>query len=452
MDIKEKTYYVSGMHCSACEVLIEKNILEIENVETVDASTGSGKVVVNYIGNSFPRLEKLNQIFKEQGYTFSFKPKEEKEKWPKSTVFTLALVVIASIFLISSKFNLSGLAVVNADSSPSLFLIFGLIAGVSSCAALVGGLVLSMSKQWLDIHKGSDSFADKMKPHFLFNIGRLISYALFGGLLGLIGGQIQFSMSFAPVLVLIVSVIMAVLGLQMMGVGYFRKFQIRVPKFVSRYIADESNFKGKYMPFVLGGLTFFLPCGFTVTAQGIALISGSWVAGMTIMTFFALGTLLPLLIIGASSIALTNKFQTSFLKLAGVLVLFFSLFNINTGLNSLGLPSFSDLKTVFVSEKSVQSDKLVKVVNGKQVIEMSAFSYEYTPNYFKVKVGIPVRWEITDNGASGCTNAVISRNLFEGEIRLERGRTVAREFTPSKKGKYKFSCWMGMVGGVIEVI
>ncbi|OGZ34716.1 MAG: hypothetical protein A2174_01470 [Candidatus Portnoybacteria bacterium RBG_13_41_18] len=27
-----------------------------------------------------------------------------------------------------------------------------------------------------------------------------------------------------------------------------------------------------------------------------------------------------------------------------------------------------------------------------------------------------------------------------------------KEFTPQKAGKYKFSCWMGMVTGVIEVV
>ncbi len=83
---------------------------------------------------------------------------------------------------------------------------------------------------------------------------------------------------------------------------------------------------------------------------------------------------------------------------------------------------------------------------------MDAFSSGYKPNYFKVKAGVPVRWEINDVGTSGCTNAVISQGLFQGAINLSQGQTSVKEFTPEKPGKYKFSCWMGMISGIIEVI
>ena len=83
---------------------------------------------------------------------------------------------------------------------------------------------------------------------------------------------------------------------------------------------------------------------------------------------------------------------------------------------------------------------------------MDASSRGYQPNYFKIKTGILVRWEIRDVGTSGCTNAVISRSLFDGAINLTPGQTSVKEFTPEKPGKYKFSCWMGMVSGTIEVV
>ncbi|KKP72257.1 MAG: hypothetical protein UR65_C0018G0007 [Candidatus Moranbacteria bacterium GW2011_GWE2_35_164] len=51
-----------------------------------------------------------------------------------------------------------------------------------------------------------------------------------------------------------------------------------------------------------------------------------------------------------------------------------------------------------------------------------------------------------------CTNAIIAKSLFEGEIALTVGKTSIQEFTPKKAGKYKFSCWMGMVTGTIEVV
>jgi len=187
----------------------------------------------------------------------------------------------------------------------------------------------------------------------------------------------------------------------------------------------------------------------------LALISGGTIQGTLIMLFFALGTLPSLLAIGLSAVKFSQKphLANKFLKVAGVLVLFFALYNINTQLNVLGFSSFSDIKLNPGQQVSDNNEEgLAPIIGSKQIIKMDAFSYAYKPNYFKVKAGIPVRWEITDNGTSGCTNAIISKDLFSGDIPLTPGQTSVKEFMPTKPGKYKFSCWMGMVSGVIEVV
>ena len=119
---------------------------------------------------------------------------------------------------------------------------------------------------------------------------------------------------------------MIFLALQMLGLNILRKFQITAPKFITRYLVNESNFKGRFTPFLMGASTFFLPCGFTITAQGLALISGNPLQGSLIMLFFALGTLPSLLLIGFSSIKFFEKPHLSlrFLKVAGFIVLFFA--------------------------------------------------------------------------------------------------------------------------------
>ena len=67
---KEYIYKVSGMHCASCEILIEKKLLEIQNIKSVDASTQNGQVVVEYEGDR-PNPERLNKIFKDDNYKFS---------------------------------------------------------------------------------------------------------------------------------------------------------------------------------------------------------------------------------------------------------------------------------------------------------------------------------------------------------------------------------------------
>ena len=292
----------------------------------------------------------------------------------------------------------------------------------------------------------------------MFNAGRLVSYGVLGGVLGAIGSRIGFSLNFASILVIGVSIIMVFLALQMLGVKYFQKFQITAPKFLMKGVANGNNFKGRFLPFLMGAFTFILPCGFTVTAQGLALLSGHFVQGALIMFLFALGTTLPLLGIGLSSVKFSAKPHLSnyFLKVAGILVLFFAAFNINSQLNVLGLPNLDSLairpQSVQGGDLPKQEEGLPPIVDGKQVVKMTASASGYNPKYIKVKAGIPVRWEITDKGTSGCTNAIISRKLFDGQISLTPGKTSVKEFTPQTPGKYKFSCWMGMVSGTIEVV
>ena len=422
--MKQHTYKVEGMHCASCEILLEKKILEIHGVKSVDASTSKGEIVINY-ENEKPSLHKLNEMFKKENYTFLESQdkvdgnQHVNKKGMNSTLFAfdIALVIIV-LFLFLNNLGVSGILNVSSGSSLAAFFGLGLLAGISSCAALVGGIVLSMSKQWSELYSKDQTTSQKLQPHIMFNVGRIVSYAVLGGILGMIGSKLQISFQFTSFLVIVISFLMIALGLQMLGVKALRKFQFSLPKSMTRNIADEKKFSGKYMPFAMGALTFFLPCGFTITAQGMALLSGSALQGGLIMGAFALGTAPALLLIGLSSVKFISnpRFAEKFSKVAGFLILFFALFNINSQMNVLGFTGFSDLFNNSQNISQADEKDLPLIVAGKQVIKMEADANGYKPNYFKVRVGVPVRWEITDIGTSGCTNAVISKSLFSDSI------------------------------------
>lgn len=458
---KEHTYFVKGMHCASCEILVEKKLLEINGIKSVEASTSNGRVTIEYEGEK-PNNHYLNSLFKEENYTFFDKLKEEENTGIKKGVnptlfaFNIAIFVIIG-FLFLNRSDVSGFLSVSSKSSLPAFFGFGLLAGFSSCAALVGGMVLSMSKQWQSIYSDKNTNYEKLQPHLLFNAGRIISYAIFGAVLGMIGSKLQISLTFTSFLIITVSFLMVALGLQMLGVKSLRKFQFALPKSVTRYIANENNFKARQMPFMMGAATVFLPCGLTIIAQGIALLSGSWLQGFLIMLFFALGTAPMLLAIGLSSVKFSSKphLAERFSKVAGFLVLFFALYNINSQINVLGYTSLSD---VFASNQNksqtavVDAKDLPLISDGKQIIKMNASYSGYSPNYFKVRAGVPVRWEITAGSSPGCGGRIISSNLFSGSIDLTPGQVSVKEFTPQKPGRYKFSCSMGMITGIIEVV
>ncbi|MDP2950810.1 MAG: sulfite exporter TauE/SafE family protein [bacterium] len=462
MQTKEHLYFVRGTHCASCEIVIEKTLIELKNIRSVEAKSDKGEVLIEYEGSK-PTIEELNKMFKESGYTFFDKPEEKEgikegdgENNNLSSIVIISLAVLAGWWFLN-KLGVSNFINVGAKSSLPAFFLFGLLAGFSSCAALVGGIVLSLSKQWEGLYAKKNSTKEKLQPHFMFNIGRVLGFTLLGAILGIVGSKLQFTLGFAPFLVIAVSMMMIFLALQMLGVKAFRKFQLTMPRAVTRYVANEKNFQGKTMPLFMGVLTFFLPCGFTITAQGLALLSGNPVQAALIMGLFALGTAPALLGIGFSAVKFSNKPHTSlqFARIAGVVVLSFALFNINSQLTVLGYSGFSGMLNSLTNNNSggtQNKEGLAAIVNGKQLLKMDAGSSGYKPNYFKVKVGVPVRWEITDIGTSGCTNAVISKSLFSGQISLTPGQTSVKEFIPEKPGKYRFSCWMGMVSGTIEVI
>lgn len=447
--LKQKTYMVKGMHCASCELIIEKKLLTIPHVKTADASTSEGSLSITY-ENAAPNIDELNKFFKEENYRFSENEKSEIQEKKSFREYVYAGIIAAGIILIIyllTRTGIMGSINVKTTSSLPAFFGLGLIAGISTCAALVGGLVLSLSKQWFEVYPGN-KLSQKLAPHLLFNIGRLFSYALIGVILGLIGKKIQLSLTFSSFLTIAVSLIMIALGLQMLNVKYFRGFKLSLPKKLTRKIADEKKYSNKMFPLLLGGLTIFLPCGFTITAEGLALISGSAVRGGLIMLAFALGTAPALFLIGLSSVKIfASRWARQFSLTAGILILFLGLYNINSQIKVITGNDF-----VFAANKTNGSGYNPTLTNGKQLIKMQASSYKYTPNYFKLKKGVPVRWEITDVGTSGCTNAVLARALFPDVIQLTPGKTSIKEFTPEKTGRFKFSCWMGMVSGVFEVV
>lgn len=98
---------------------------------------------------------------------------------------------------------------------------------------------------------------------------------------------------------------------------------------------------------------------------------------------------------------------------------------------------------------------LAPIIDGKQKISMEVLANSYSPNYFKIKAGMPVAWEIISSGQPGCGSGAVVSNLLPGGVvylNPARGQITKTEFTAPKPGIYSFSCTMNMIRGTIEVI
>jgi sulfite exporter TauE/SafE len=117
-----------------------------------------------------------------------------------------------------------------------------------------------------------------------------------------------------------------------------KKLQPTLPSFIGKHIQGLRSLNHTLTPLLVGIATFFLPCGFTQSMQLYALSTGSFWVGATTMLAFALGTLPVLAILSFSSLGIQNKsWSGAFFKSAGLVVIFFGIFNVLNSLVASGI-------------------------------------------------------------------------------------------------------------------
>lgn len=90
---------------------------------------------------------------------------------------------------------------------------------------------------------------------------------------------------------------------------------------------------------------------------------------------------------------------------------------------------------------NVKSDDVQNVVLGIK-------NYNYYPNTITVKAGMPVRISL-DNSVAGCYRSFTIKEL--GISKNLKTPADYIEFTPTKKGTFRFACIMGMGYGTLVV-
>jgi sulfite exporter TauE/SafE/copper chaperone CopZ len=328
-------FYVEGMHCAACELLIEKKLSKIDGVKKVDAKLGEGKVFIE--ADRELTANELSQLVEGNGYKIVDKKQNSRSINYKELIIAFLITsIIVALFLWIQ--NLGIVNLVNADKITLPFVFFiGIVASLSSCMAVVGGLVLSLSSNYAKGHK--------FKPLITFHISRIIGFFFLGGLIGLLGSAFILTPTTSFILNLILFIVMLVMGINLLDIfPAAKKFQIKIPKFLSKQAMGLEGSDSPFAPILLGLTTFVLPCGFTQSMQIYSLTTGSFLNGAVTMFVFALGTLPILALISIASVRFSKTLQSGlFFKTAGLIVLFFALFNFTAALVAIGLipPIFS---------------------------------------------------------------------------------------------------------------
>lgn len=427
---------IAGMHCKSCELLIEGNLKKISGIKKVDVNYKTGKADVYYEGQT-PKVEDLAKAVEEAGYKIGVKQKsgwlskDKKDYW--NLVWAFAIVFV--LYKLAKIFGLNNINVNTVKDGLGVVFLVGLVAGISTCMALIGGLVLSLSARHSELHPEATAM-EKFRPHLYFNLGRIGGYALLGGIIGLVGAALQFSPNLLGTITLLVSLIMILLGLKLVGI--FPKLQDKnftLPKSVAKFFGVKTEVREySHTTAVLSGAaTFFLPCGFTQAMQLYAVSSGSFSQGALIMGLFALGTSFGLLSIGGLSSVFKGRKAQIFFATAGVAVILFGWFNISNAWRLIGVSGNENN----ANQKNVSGQE--------QVVYMTQDVDGYSPNVLTVKKGIPVKWVITSKSTFSCASYIVMRKFKIGKP-LNKGENVFY-FTPTETGEIPFSCSMGMYTG-----
>jgi sulfite exporter TauE/SafE len=436
-------------------MLVEESLSHISKIKKIQVYYRKGEAEIFYESQK-PNMVEIENAIRESGYAIgtagkkpllSTNPEDYKD-------LGLALLFLVGIYIILKNFGITNLNFGSVSNPSSLSVVFlvGITAGLSTCMALVGGLILGISARHAELHPEATPM-QKFRPHVFFNLGRIGGYALLGGVLGGLGSVLQLSGSTLGLLTIVVGIAMLMLGLKLTGL--FPRMEnsgFTLPTGVSKFFGIKKHHEKEYShkgSMITGALTFFLPCGFTQAMQLYAISTGSFTQGALIMGMFALGTAPGLLGVGGLTSIIKGIFAKRFFKFAGILVVILGFFNIANGYNLTGwqIPTNSNPKSVISTQVN---DPNVKLENGVQVVKMVENSRGYSPNKFTIKKGVPVKWVIDAQAPNSCASSLVVSSLNIRKT-LKAGENII-EFTPTETGRIPFSCAMGMYKGSFEVV
>lgn len=448
MSLKKKIVYISGMTCVSCEVIIKDELENITSIKNVDICHKTNKAEIEYLDQI--NIQNIKKVIEKLGYELSETPFATKKIKPTKKEWLIALVALFILYKGYTWIQKSGL-LNSLDTGGDTIgygaaFIIGVVASISTCLTIIGAVVISFGTKYQS--QGS-KFERTIKPHLLFHLGRVGTFFILGGILGLIGSVIKISPITMAWFSILIAIILIWLGLNITGLApSITTMGIHMPKGILKHWNRLQNSNHRYAPAILGGFTFFLPCGFTQSMQLFAMGSGSFMIGGLTLAAFAVGTMPLLLLLGVTSSNIQNKKSTLFKLIIGIIIVLFGWYSLASGLAILGI-SLPTINSNAKEAELVASNESLMSIEQVQTVYMTVDYTGYTPSTIRIKNNVPVRWIIDGKQISGCTNEIIVPEL-DLTIPLNPGQNIAT-FTPTKTGQLSFSCWMGMVRGTFIV-
>lgn len=214
-----------------------------------------------------------------------------------------------------------------------LALTTGILGGFGHCIGMCGPLVASYTLA--TPASGAQPWFSRISPHVLYNLGRITTYAVIGGIMGLSGSFVNVAGKIAGVqnfVAMAAGAIMIVMGLNISGLrgntGWIEKHNLPVLRAARKVLSSSSIFR--YYP--LGLLLGLLPCGLSYTVFTASAGTGGLFSGMLTSLLFGLGTLPAILLFGVVITFLSPALRGRIYRTGGVLVIIMGVYFLYQGL------------------------------------------------------------------------------------------------------------------------
>jgi sulfite exporter TauE/SafE/copper chaperone CopZ len=456
------TLRVADMTCVNCERRIETELKEMPGVNDVKASFSDGGVRVTYDAD-ITDTGTIEKIIEELGYRIA---KGEKQRGIFDNIlrFVGIVSVLCGLYVILDRLELLNIFYdfpeAKVGMGYGMIFMVGLFTSVH-CIGMCGGINLSLSmsgsKPSSSISRDLPKYPGEnavrlavLRAGFLYNLGRIVSYTLIGGFVGMLGAAVSPTRNVSGAIQLVAGIFMIIMGLNMLNVfPWLRRFSIHMPK----SFTEKIRAGWKKGPFYVGILNGFMPCGPLQAMQLYALSTGSFVRGALSMFMFSAGTMPLMFGLSALSSILSKKFTRGIMTAGAALVILMGVAMFGNGINTTGLSQ--DLNIAQNSQRNgagvnTQSTS-DQIQNTVQLVRTELHPRRYDP--ITVQVGVPVRWTIhaAPGTLNGCNNRFTIPEYDSLQKRLSPGDNIV-EFTPTRTGTFTYSCWMGMIHGKITVV
>lgn len=432
--MRKNTFKIKGMFCTGCENRIQNRLKTIDGIKTVKADWNKEEIKLEYDENK-TNLQEIKENIEDLGYELMENKNSDNEEHNNIQIISILAIILATYIILNhlGLLNIfSFFPTIENTMNYGMLFVVGLLTSVH-CIAMCGGINLSQSVI------NSKNSGKSIKSNLYYNLGRVISYTLIGGIVGLIGSVITFNGYFKGIILIFAGIIMLIMSVNMLGIfKNLRKFNIRIPKKITKILNKSKNGKSSFYIGLVNGL---MPCGPLQSMQIYALSTGSFFGGAVSMFLFSIGTVPLMLGFGIVASKLNKKFANKMLKVSAIIIFILGLGMLKNGFSLSGISLFN---------VSPNYENQAIIIDGHQevTIEVDYGNYEQ----ITVKKDIPVicNIHVPEGKLNGCNGEIIIRE-YGIDIKLKEGDNII-EFTPSKTGTIPYSCWMGMINSYINVI